>query len=148
MIIETCFTLTASFSHSLTGIQNFQNSVVLPYIVGFGKFGNLIIFTSVAVPLQFVVVISITELNPTTNVKHAHSQELTMPSVDKRSPTYANFRITHLTHLSSFHSAFYQQPHTGAALCNRDTQIRVSDDDDQKARVGLPADIVAYKLHK
>ena len=29
MIIETWFTLTASFSHLLTGIQNFQNSVVL-----------------------------------------------------------------------------------------------------------------------
>jgi len=49
----------------------------------------------------------------TTIVQHAHSQELTM---DKRSPTYANFRITHFTHRStpsfhSFHSAFYL-PHS------------------------------------
>jgi len=43
----------------------------------------------------------------------------------------------------SFHSAFYQQPHTGAVL--RDTQIMVSDDDDQKARVRLYRPI--YKLH-
>jgi len=64
MIIETCFTLTASFSHSLTGIHNLQNSVVLSQTVGFGKFGNLIIFTPVAVPLQSVVVISITGPDP------------------------------------------------------------------------------------
>jgi len=67
-----------------------------------------------------------------------------MPSVDKRSPIYANFRITHLTHLSTVCIPhFYQQPHTGAVL--RDTQIMVSDDDDQKARVRLYRPI--YKLH-
>jgi len=59
------------------------------------------------------------KLDRTTTVQHAHSPELTM---DKRSPTYANFRIPHFTHRStpSFHglhyafylqhSAFYQQP--------------------------------------
>ena len=49
------------------------------------------------------------KLDLTTTVQHKHSPELTM---DKRSTTYANFRIPHFTHRSipsfhSFHYAFY-----------------------------------------
>jgi len=35
-----------------------------------------------------------------------------MPSVDKRSPIYANFRITHLTHLSTVCIPHFTNSHT------------------------------------